>query len=537
MPENREQDRPLPAAPMPFRTGIPIHFESGRPPGPPRKIVRFAAPITLCLLLLLCLLPAHSQNAALERTSAEAKRLLEAGKFQEVIPLLLELQKAAPNDIGLRMNLGNAYAAIGDLYGAMREFEGVRQIDPKFSPATMSLAGVLLNQDRAPEAINLLTELIAREPRNGEARNMLASVYRAVGDLARANEQLRELAKLAPRNARALHLLYQSYQEVARQAFELVEQAAPESAYMVAMAGYERLAKEEFASAFYLMRESLRRQETLRGPHTALATIYTRTQHPEWAAQEKQRESAQPPPDCAVEPLPCAFAKSEFEAIIQATRFARLPEDLYWRYRAASELALQTYTKLQALPKSVHALGAKAERLRELGRHQEAVAVWKQAIALAPGNPGLEKELVVSLYQARDYAACARAADALLKKNPDDGDLRLLRGDAALSQQDAASALPHLERAVSLNPGMLPAQASLGRALLQLGRAAEAAPHLERALPYDSDGSIVYQLSQAYQQSGKAEQARAMLARYQEFLQRDRAEKAEFEAKFQIVAP
>ncbi|MDZ7639747.1 MAG: tetratricopeptide repeat protein [Bryobacterales bacterium] len=493
-----------------------------------------------CFLLVLFVAlatPLPAQRSALERSSASAKKLLEQGKFEEAIPFLLELRKAAPNDNGLGMNLGTAYASTGNFAAAAREFESIRQRNPAFGPATLSLAGIYLNQGRAREAVDLLSEQVAREPSNGEARNMLASVYRATGDLARANEQLNELARLAPRNARAQHLLFQSYQEIAQQSFALTEEAAPESAYMVALAGYERLAKEEYASAFFLMREALRRQPALRGPHAALATIYGKTAHPEWASAENARHAAQAAPDCATEPLACAFAKDDFTVVMQATRFARLPEDLYWRYRASSALAERAFTRLQALPKSVHALGAKAERLRGLGRHQDAVAVWKQAIALAPGNPGLEKELVVSLYQAKEYAACARAADALLKTNPGDGHVLLLRGDAALSQQDAAAALPYLERSVAMNPAMLPAQASLGRALLQLGRAADALPHLELALPYDQDGSILYQLSQAYQQTGKTEEAKRMLVRYQTFLKRDQAEKAEFEAKFKIVAP
>lgn len=525
----------LPRGPISFRYTLVGTPQKRALASSSEPIVRLLHLSFLLFLALVTLLPA--QRPELERSSANAKRLLDEGKFKEAIPLLLELQKAAPTDVGLGMNLGNAYAASGDFAAAVQTFESLRRNDPAFAPAALSLAGIYLNQGREREAITLLREQVAREPRNGEARNMLASAYRITGDLTRANEERRELARLSPKNARAQHLLYQSYQEIAQESFGLAEQAAPESAYMVAMAGYQRLASEEYASAFYLMREALRRKSDLRGPHSALATIYAKTGHADWAALESKQEPALSAEACNADPLACAFEKGDLPALMQATRFARLPEDLYWRYRAAHLLAEKTYATLQSLPKSVNALGAKAERERRLGRHTDAVASWKAAIALAPGNAGLEKELVVSLYQAKDFVACAQRADALLKTHPEDGDLQLIRGDAALSQQDAKTALPYLEKAVALNPAMLPAHASLGRALLLLGRAADALPHLEQALPYDRDGSILYQYAQACQQSGRTEQAKVALARYQDFLKKDRAEKAEFEARFQIVAP
>ena len=63
-------------------------------------------------------------------------------------------------------------------------------------------------------------------------------------------------------------------------------------------------------------------------------------------------------------------------------------------------------------------------------------------------------------------------------------------------------------------------RASLGRALLQSGDAAAALPHLLAAAaaaaddPH-SDGAAHYQLAQAYQRLGRADQARVALAEYQ----------------------
>lgn len=55
----------------------------------------------------------------------------------------------------------------------------------------------------------------------------------------------------------------------------------------------------------------------------------------------------------------------------------------------------------------------------------------------------------------------------------------------------------------------------LGRALMQMGRSTEAIPHLVAALPADSDGSLHFQLSRAYQETGQAEKAAAAMKTYQ----------------------
>jgi uncharacterized protein HemY len=62
---------------------------------------------------------------------------------------------------------------------------------------------------------------------------------------------------------------------------------------------------------------------------------------------------------------------------------------------------------------------------------------------------------------------------------------------------------------------MVPAHASLGRALVQSGDFEKAIPHLEKALPDDADGSVHYQLAQAMQRTGKPERAQVLLAEYQ----------------------
>jgi predicted Zn-dependent protease len=72
-----------------------------------------------------------------------------------------------------------------------------------------------------------------------------------------------------------------------------------------------------------------------------------------------------------------------------------------------------------------------------------------------------------------------------------------------LEQDEEASALPLLTKAVQLDAQLLPARASLGKAYLQAGRASEAIPHLKAAVAADADGSVHFQLAKAYERTGQ----------------------------------
>ncbi len=488
-------------------------------------------------LLLLCPHTILAQPANLEQATRQARQYLDDGKFAEALPLLLDLRKAAPENTSLGMTIAQAYANTGDFQNAILEYEAVRRRLPNFKPAVISLATLYLNRGQGREGITLLAEFAGRNPTDADARALLASAYQTQGDLSRANEHFVEVARLQPKDPQVWFALHQNYQAILRECIGLTEQADPESAAMVAMAGLERLRIQQDESAFYLLREALRRDPRLRALHPDIAAIYRNRNQPAWAQQELAKEDSLGKPICQQDPAACAYLIGDLPAVMAATRFARLPQDLYWRYRAALRLGDDAYDQLQALPPSVQSHGARAEWQRQRNRHAEAVKAWRDALALAPNNLGLRKELVVSLFQARDLAACAREADALLKDATTDPELLLLRGDAALNQQNAAEALPYLQRALQAEPALAPAQASLGRALLQLNRAAEAIPHLEKAVPYAPDPSILYQLAQAYQQAGQAKQAAETLSRYQQLNRQDQQDRTNLESRFQITPP
>src|SRR6185503_16397441 len=126
------------------------------------------------------------------------------------------------------------------------------------------------------------------------------------------------------------------------------------------------------------------------------------------------------------------------------------PEALYWRARAASELALEALARLEQLPPSaeLHELLARAYHVQ--GEERRAGAEWEKALKFRPGDRRLRIERVRSLWLNADYTVARPELETLLRDDLDSADLNHLLGDTLLALDQADRALPHLEKAARL---------------------------------------------------------------------------------------
>jgi tetratricopeptide (TPR) repeat protein len=276
----------------------------------------------------------------------------------------------------------------------------------------------------------------------------------------------------------------------------------------------------------------------LHGIHAALADVYRKTGHTDWAAEEDAKERALPPADCKLHPAECQFAGGhDLQILTQPRRGAWSAEALYWRAKAANELAMQSLFRLGQLPPSAELHQLRAEIARGQGQHMESVREWREALVLMPGNPRLRRELAASLFMAQDYRAALAEAESMLKGDAKTPDLNFIAGDSLLRLEDPEKAVAYLKTALTGDPKLLAADASLGLAMSRLGNHAEAVPHLEKALELDEDGSLYYQLGRAYQAMGQREKAAGAMAKYQEILKKSQEQKEEVAREAQIGPP
>jgi predicted Zn-dependent protease len=525
------------------------------------------------LFVAICSYDALGQGEELVRRSQQVKELMSAGRFEEAIPLCRQLVRALPNNPGLLMNLGMALHMAGHDGEAVQRFETVLKLDPRQHPARLFLGAAYLCLGEPARAIEPLEKLVEAQPDNREAQKMLADAYLSLERYERAAQHYRSLAELNPEDPEAWYGLGLSCENLARRAFDELSEVAPESAYWLELVADSRAKAQQYSSAFYLYRQALAKAPTLRGVHAAIATIYKKTGHPDWAAIEEGKERQIASLDCRDDPLnsPVAQRQSQqapvsplearkLECDFWAGRYRELVasaaslvtlsamnnrrparEDqtpiYYWQSRAYNELALEAFSRLSQLPPSVEQRELTARIYRNEGRYLESAKEWREALNLSPGNSKIQKELALSLSLIGDREGALQLLEGLVKREPSSAELNYLLGDTLLNTQKPGQAIPFLKKAVERDSKRLSAQSSLARAYIQIGQAAKAVPHLKAALPADSDGNLHYQLARAYQAAGESQLAGRELKEYQRIHHAKEEEAKTLKEEVQINPP
>jgi predicted Zn-dependent protease len=456
-----------------------------------------------------------SQMDGLALKSQQAKQLMEEGKFQQAIALYRELNVAVPNNPGLKLNLGMALHLAGRKREAIPELEQAVKLDPQLAPAWLFLGTTHLQLGEAVAALKPLRSVLQLQPDQHQARQMLADALLSLGRLEDATSEYHQLASEDPDNAEAWYGLGRTYELLSSATFETLQKLAPESAYVLSLLAEARLRDQQFSSAFYLYRRALERMPNLHGLHGAVAEIYRQLGHPEWAETEQQRETALPSLECSSRTLECLFRTADYDDLIAAAKSAQTPERLYWTTRAYNELALTAFDKLGQLPPSPQLHELKAHIYNNQKKYSEAAAEWRKALELLPSDLKIKKNLALSLKFGEDYHAALPLFEDLLHQQPDSAEFNYFVGDTLLDLQRSKEALPLLKRAVLGDPKSLAIHKALARCELATGEPASAIPHLKLVLASDEDGTLHYQLAQAYRANGQIELSRKMLSDYE----------------------
>jgi predicted Zn-dependent protease len=382
----------------------------------------------------------------------EGQRRMAAGDFDGAVGVYQKLVKQVPANPGWKLNLGIALHMAGRDADAVGPLTVAAQAMPQVFPAHALLGTSLLRLGQAGKAVAPLQRAVAMRPNEAQGRRLLAEAFLQSGQAKAAVGQLAALTKLEPGDAGAWFVLGRANEAAAEAAFRQLAKEFPES------------------RAFLLTTAAVRRkQQRLK-------------------AAEALEEQARTRP-----------------ALARADALAKEIETF-------NDGARRAFTQLGALPDNPQIHKIKAETLRAQGKHLEAVEEWRAALRFDPRDRETERELAASLYAGGQYLDALNTLERLLVHEPDSPVLYFLKGDCLLQQGQAEEAIAPLLKAVSI----VPARASLGRALLAVGRGAEAVPHLEAAVgELDTDGALYFQLSRAYTAAGAAEKAKTALAESQ----------------------
>jgi predicted Zn-dependent protease len=400
-------------------------------------------------------------------------------------------------------------------------------------PAAQS--GDQARRTQAAEAIGPLERAVAAQSKDVERRRRLAAAYAAVGRRIDAVNELRNATELAPGLAGVWYELGQAYNAIKQDALITFDEHAEDASWRQLLAADALLARSKWIDAFALYRASIERLPSMVSIHDSLARIYERTGHSDWAARERARGTLSTS-DCASRQALCEFRAGRYESALRASSSQSDSESRYWRARAANELALAAFTRLDKLPDSPERRAVRATLARTEERYTDAMVELNAALAFAPGDTALLYELATVSYLARDFERAVATLSPLLKAHPDDPRLLELVGYSLLQMQRIDEALPILERTVERNPTAPGPRLALGRAYLQAGDFAAAISLIEAQLADDQDGSLHVQLARAYGGLGKRDKSAELLEQSQA-LQRAAEQRSEAAAQRTITPP
>lgn len=492
--------------------------------------------IPVVLILAVCRVSAaqgtQGDLAARNKAAAEA---MSQGRYDAAAGIYREMLNALPDEPGLLMNLGMALAMGSHEADALQPLQRAVSLNPKLIPAHMFLGSSYLALGRAKEAVGPLERVVAAQPSDIEGRRLLAQAFSATGRTVDAVAQLRRITELAPTVPAAWHALGHAYNALAQEAMSTFQSEAEESPWRQLLVADALAADGRFTDAFALYRATLDQLPSMASIHDSIARIYEQTGHADWAGIERAK-GAVPAATCAKRQALCDFRAGRHRTALAAALAGSNLESRYWRARAATELALAAFKRLDTLPDSRERREVRAAVAQSQRRYVDAIAELKAALKFAPGDPGLEDDLGTSYYFARQYEEAVATLTPLVKASPDDARLSTVVGDSLLQLQRIDEAIPLLKRAVERDPSAAMARLTLGRAYLQKGEFAAAIPLIAPQLSGDQDGSLHVQLARAYTGLGQQEKAAGLLARSQE-LQRAAQERADQVARRAITPP
>ena len=480
---------------------------------------------------------AAPQTDELTARAQQGREAMAAGRFDEAAALYAAVVQALPNEPGMRMNLGLALSMAGRPREAVPHLQAALKLQPDLLPASLFLGAAYLELGQPARAVEPLRRFVAAQPDHRDARRMLADAELSLDRFEPAARHYRALSEQDPQDPRAWYGLGRSYEGLSRRAFETLEQTTPDSGYLSVLVAEAMVAQERDKSAFPLYREAIAKNTGVAEAREALARIYERSGHADWATVEREKAKAMPTPECRTPTLECEFRAGRYPKVLEMGRPLGTAASRYWTSRAAGELAREAFTRLQALPPSPETSLVRVETLRAQRRYLETKEELQKAASAWPEDRRLRRELASLHFIAHEHAEARPILEELLTQEPDAADLNLLLGESWLESKEPARAIPVLEKALRADPKLLRARGVLGRAYVEAGQAALAIPHLEAALPTDEDGSLHFQLARAYRETGQAAQATRTLAAFQEIRRAAEARQQADKEEFAITPP
>ncbi len=350
---------------------------------------------------------------------------LRRGNFDKALKAIDGLEKKQP-DKPIAHNLrGRTLLAKKDVPGARKSFERALALNPSFFPAVASLAALDLADKKPEEAKKRFNDVLAKEPKNGQALLALAELASRTG--APTEEVAALIGKAVdanPTEAAARMLLVEFYLgnkqlPKALAAAQSAVSALPESPELLDALGRAQLASGETNQAIATFNKVAAMQSLSAFPLLRLADAHL-------------------------------IAKNKDAAVLSLKKALDVKPDLIDAQRGLIQFSMQDkkYSEAQALARSVQkqrpkeAIGyvMEGDVLLAQQKWDAAGTVFRSALKVVPDASEIALKLHASLLASSKTAEADKFSASWLKDHPKDVTFPFYLGDLAIARKDYAGA-------------------------------------------------------------------------------------------------
>jgi tetratricopeptide (TPR) repeat protein len=354
---------------------------------------------------------------------------VQTSQLERATQLANELIKSNPNNASAHKVLARIYARqIGDpeqgkidqamLKSALDEYQKITALDGKDVESLSMLARLYTVSRDLDGAEKTYKAILAVDPNDDDALTGLASIYADRGDIAAAIDTLKQAAEQNPDATRvtALAQLYEQDKQFSNAA-DAWKAALPLTNDNVTV-------RKHYAM---MLEASNRTDEALKAVQDLAADDPKNADLQLELAGIYQRKKDYPNAHAALEKVKAvnngpAVRMAEADLLAAENK----PADAVAIIQDVLSQTKKSNYNEQDRADRIQYLTILAQRQKEAGKHQDAVASLRQISELNPAAaPKVEVEVVETLVQGKDLKGARQASDAALKKYPEDRSVAL----------------------------------------------------------------------------------------------------------------